>query len=271
MSTKRFHYNPKTGKVGECEANIRCRFRLPEESHFATPQEAEAAYGRTQQIFSGSGGSRSGVSMRRILGRGSEKFPDIPREILTQLGSFLDERKERTLLVVPSGSMLYNTQIPWKPTHDYDFITFTEPTGNSMKQHMHGELDVLLVPVDKVADASVSSTQVSEAMYALKHGHTLYQDESTSGWVSYLRGLRVPPPQYYKLLERTKRSFRQRYIEPVEESTEEFRPFKHTLRYDIMSARKRGDAILDPGLSEEERKIYLSALKTGRNPYSLDS
>lgn len=48
--TKRYHYNPDTGKTGICDAIYQCRFGIPGNEHFVTAQEAARAYEVTQGI-----------------------------------------------------------------------------------------------------------------------------------------------------------------------------------------------------------------------------
>ena len=46
MATK-YHFNKDTGRTGKCEAKIKCRLGLADSEHFATREEAQAAYEKT--------------------------------------------------------------------------------------------------------------------------------------------------------------------------------------------------------------------------------
>lgn len=44
----KYHFNKDTGRTGKCEAKIQCRLGLSESEHFATKEEAQAAFEKSQ-------------------------------------------------------------------------------------------------------------------------------------------------------------------------------------------------------------------------------
>lgn len=49
MSTRKFHFNPDTGKTGKCRAIFKCKYGQPDEAHGATEEIARANYEATME------------------------------------------------------------------------------------------------------------------------------------------------------------------------------------------------------------------------------
>lgn len=270
------HYSPKLERIAPCSGN--CLYG-DKTVHFDTMEEGnkwlQESTAQKYDNLPATQRKREGrkkiavVKNPRIRESMKEKartkFSVIPPEVLDQLADFLDERQEETVLVVPSGSVLYNTMIPGRQTHDYDFVVVTEPTNSGKaKQHLVGELDAILVPIDKVLDFSTRSTQMHETIYSMQYDLSLYNNQS-SQWASFLKSVRLPPDRYFSLLDDVRHSFRQRFTEPVTgENKDQFRNFKHTARFNTYMIRERNENYLNPRLTEEERTKFLATLESGR-------
>lgn len=88
-SEKRYHFNAKTGRTGQCPAKIRCRLGIPLDEHFATDKEAKAAFEKQNEseLKKGLAGQRklssdSSTAQTRI-GSALEKEPVEPLTIIS--------------------------------------------------------------------------------------------------------------------------------------------------------------------------------------------
>lgn len=191
-----------------------------------------------------------------------------PVKVLEELSSYLNSRPYQTLAVLPSGSHLYNTSIPGRSVHDYDFTVFSEPHASltkKSKQYITGDIDVKVVSVTNLKDLVRRSTELSEACFALQNDEELVRIEDDK-WTPYLRSFRPSIIEYYDLIDDCIKSHE--YEEPVSMNDKvAFKNFKHTVRWSLYQQRwsefdaRKG---FDPKLSDEERLKFLKAIRAGR-------
>lgn len=233
-----------------------------EEVHFTSLEEAATAYEASMKDQMLPPGRKTELT-DELVANGKDIYP---KEVLVKLGQMLKDKPYTPLTVLPAGSALYNTVIPGKPVHDFDFTVVAEPYPSlrTMKQSMQGELDVNFVSVTDLSRFSNRSTPLSEALFARRAGHNL-TSLPDSPYSPMLASFRLSEMKYFDLLDDVMKSPRQQFEEPVTPDTpNEFRNFKHTVRWRIYQLRwgKAGKPF-DPRLTEEERGLFLESLKRG--------
>lgn len=234
-----------------------------EEVHFSSKQEAEKAYEHKMKDTLLPKPRKADLT-DELVANGGELYP---REALVKLGKLLQERPYKPLVVMPAGSTLYNTAIPGREVHDYDFVVFCSPspTLRNVHQTMEGELDVNFVDVTKLTTLANRSSSFSESLFAHNLGRGL-NTPPDDAYTPMLSALRLSEIKYFDLLDDVMRSHRQQFTEPVtQESPTEFRNFKHTVRWMIYQQRWGSyGKPMDPRLSSEERERWLHTLEAGR-------
>lgn len=189
----------------------------------------------------------------------------IPDKVKFDLARTLSKSPFTVTAVIPSGSMLYGTKLPG-PVHDYDFTVFAEPytTKKGRPRVIQiDSLDLSVYSIDTVLDFARRSTSLSEAVRALSEGKVLCMNETK--WSSYMRGMRIPDNQHFGLIDDVVRSKSHSFTEPVSrDDADEFRGFKHVVRWKLYSERWGSGQSLDPELTEEERRRFYSIIEKGR-------
>lgn len=144
----KFHINDK-GEVGKCTAKKKCRFggESGVDNHFSTMKEAQDSFEKDNKnrMFSNVS-KKEAMLYSQMLRNNNGRYPE---EVLKKLSSYLSQQSYDSLTVIPAGSALYNTSIPGRKTHDYDFTVIATPHASLKKntQKMFGELDVLVIDV----------------------------------------------------------------------------------------------------------------------------
>lgn len=246
----------------KCTASKRACPLGGEDVHFTSLKEASQAYEELMQHQT-LPAARKGDLADELIANGSHLYP---KEVLIKLSAFLKERPYTPLTVLPAGSSLYNTVIPGKAVHDFDFTVVTEPYPSlrTMKQSMEGELDVNFVSVTDLSRFSTRSTPLSEALFAQRVGRGL-NSLPASPYSPMLANFRLSELKYFDLVDDVMRSHRQQFQEPVTpDNANDFRNFKHTVRWRIYQRRwGNANGPFDPRLTEDERAIFLESLNRG--------
>lgn len=267
----KYHLTDEGPKL--CNATVKkCPLGNSADEHFTELRDAEEAFKNLLEFHNPN--SLTGLQKisitRDLLTGNAERFPT---KIIEQLGSYLESQPYRALTVIPMGSALFNTVIPGKPVHDYDFMVLTTPHPKlrTIHHHMDGELDVMSVSVTTLLRQDyVKSTSLMEGMFAAKAGRTILRN-ATDPWATYFEAVRTPMGQYFESLNFSIASHSKNFVEPVpKDSGRAFTNFKHCVRWAIYQKRW-GDGGghdsnfgFDPRLSDDERKVFLHALEQGR-------
>lgn len=265
----KYHQTP--AGPGPCRATRgRCPYGGPDE-HYNTREEAQAAFEEKYKSLELSSHSKSNTLREQLHASGKGQYP---KAILNQLSSFLEDKPYKTLVVLPAGSQLYNSAIPGRPVHDYDFTAFVEPHETLKYKpypHLSGELDVTIVRIDALSDVSRRSTPISEAFLAYKSQRHLAKQESS--WDPYLSSLNVPLVRFFDTMDDVMRS--QTFTEPaLQDDPKNFNNFKHNVRWTLYHRRwgsGGGEDGFDPRLTDEERSLFVEAIEKGSMAPVLES
>lgn len=167
----------------------------------------------------------------------------------------------RVVAVVPSGSMLYNTVLPNRAFHDYDFVAFTEPfsSNKGVQQKFHGDYDLNFVDVSRMQEVLDRSTALTEALYGFQSDHAVMTD-THSVWFPYFNSFEQSVNTYFAFLGEVMRSHAHSLAE-TDDPDEGFSKRKHLTRWSLYMQRwGAGFDRMDPRLSEEEREEFLETL-----------
>lgn len=246
-----------------CTASVRPCPIGGAESHFTSKKAAQEAYEKKMSSLV-LPRKRKLELVDELIANGEKYYP---KEALVKLSQFIKESPYTPLVVVPAGSALYNTAIPGKEIHDYDFTVFTAPYHSLKKatHSMRGEIDVNYLGVDRLSTITTRSTPFSEAVFARRVGHGL-NGLPDNPYSALLASFRVPEIKYFDTVDDVMRSHRQQFEEPVSpENSVDFRNFKHTVRWTIYQKRWGvTEGPFDPRLNDEERELFLKTLASGR-------
>lgn len=135
----------------------------------------------------------------------------MPVKAVEEALELLEENGVEPVALVPSGSFLYGTNN--KETKDFDFFVFSAPeenpeNGGKMRcKHLQkGDVDLHVLPVNKVALFSKKSTLLVEALAAVGLGLTSWVNKEYYGWFKYLKSYQVSVASTYSLLARSSKS-----------------------------------------------------------------
>lgn len=243
-----------------------CPLGASPEEHYANLPTATAAYeAKMSSDTLTTMKSRDKTSVTSTLLRNGSR--DYPAAVLKQLGEYLESRPYKPLVVIPAGSQLYNSSVPGRALHDYDFTVFATPHRTLKKSHQHlsGELDVNTVGVDKIQTLARRSAPLSEAFYAYKSGRSLAVFDDPK-WGPYTSSIQLPVSQYYDLLDDCVRSTSHEFTEPAtQDDKKNFHNFKHSLRWQIYQKRwgSEGPPVFDPRFTDEERELFKTGIEEG--------
>lgn len=267
----KYHLTDEGPKV--CNATVKnCPVGDPASEHFADRRDAEEAFKNLLEFRnpdSLTGLQKTSIT-RDLLSGNAGRFPT---QIIEQLGGYLEKQPYRALSVIPVGSALFNTVIPGKPVHDYDFMVLTTPHPKlrTINHHMDGELDVMSVDVTTLMRQDyVRSTSLMEAVFAAKAGRTILHNTSDP-WSTYFESVRTPMGHYFESLHFSIESHSKHFVEPVsKDDGRAFTTFKHCVRWSIYQKRwgdgggNESNFSFDPRLTDDEREVFLHALEQGR-------
>lgn len=271
VKDKKYHVNPTTGLAAICTATTRpCKYggESGNENHYSSKKEAQEAYEKSMSssLFT----DAKIIKLNKDI-RNTPAFNDVPTEILDKMTKYLSAQPFEAVAITPSGSMLYNSQLPNKGVHDYDFIILATPYDNQNRgatQYMNGELDLMIVNIHDIPNIAPRSTSITEAVYALQEDPDYYYMNDNNPYSNYLKSLRIPSIQYYDLLNDAVNNHSMRYTEPIDpNNANDLRNFKHVIRWTIYMKRwsdfGNSDKNINPKLSDAERELYLRTLASG--------
>lgn len=156
------------------------------------------------------------------------------------------------LVIVPSGSDLYNTSMPDTPRHDYDFVVFVHDDWDKYRHAKFGPVDMFLVPVSLIPQY-LSQSQVAEALFGYHHGYATYVNPLSTHVDELLEdSAKIFAVEYCeKLAEHVDKHARRVY--PVKRLDREYKHCRRWVRY--LSRGTMG--IPDPRLTTAERELWL--------------
>lgn len=267
----KYHLTDDGPKV--CNATVKnCPKGFSATEHFTDIGDAEKAYEsmmETRNPESLKSLQKKSLTRELLIGDNGKT----PKHVIEQLGAYLESQPYRTLSVIPIGSELFNTKIPGRPVHDYDFAVLTTPHPKlrTATHHLDGELDVMALDVTSLLRQDyVKSTSIMEAVFAAKAGRTIMSNDSDP-WSKYFNAVRTPMSHYFESLHFSLESHKKRFTEPVQKDDKNgFTTFKHCVRWSLYQKRwgdgkdHESNFEFDPRLTDDERKTFLYALGQGR-------
>ena len=242
-----YHVNPVSDQAVICKEKD-CPHPGIASKHFTTPSEAKEAYD-TELVETYLSNAPSGLTEELF-----RTAPELPPLVVTILGEYLTDKAFSVKAIVPSGSTLYNTELPGRERHDYDYVVFVDDDERlpRYKHALIGYQDVLvdffIVPLSMV-ETYVRQGQIVEAYFAVLAGLSLYKSDSftrLSDEDSFLSS-------YFVNLEEYIGKHAAGDYPPARLQRER----KHMLRWRIYVTRQPKKPF-SPRLSESERKLWLS-------------
>lgn len=166
---------------------------------------------------------------------------------------YCDHMGYSPIVIVPSGSDLYNTALPDVPRHDFDFVIFVNEDWDCYRHATFGPVDMFLVPVALIPKY-LSQSQVAEALFGYHHGHAVFVDEDVVGTIAEMSedAAMVYVVGYCdKSREHVRKHADRAY--PAKRLDREFKHCRRWVRY----LDRGASGIPDPRLSDEERSLWL--------------
>lgn len=171
---KQYHVNPASDQPVVCKGPAACPHPGEVSYHAATAEEAKSAYdARLMAHYLSNPVTPLVDSLLATRG-------ELPERVMRILGNHLEENGFQVLAITPSGSMLYNTELPHRATHDYDFVVFVKD-DERLPRYRHsivGDVDFFIVPLSLVPSYSRQG-QIVEGYFAVRAGLALYEEEFT--------------------------------------------------------------------------------------------
>mgnify|MGYP001186473091 CR=1 FL=1 len=178
---------------------------------------------------------------------------EIPTGVLAIVESELAKLPIVPIAIVPSGSLLYNTEIPGRARHDWDFVIFAEPCAylEKYRHFMVGDVDFFIIAIDKIFFYK-RQVQFTEAYFALKMKTEVvrYKD-----WALSLNEEVELLANFWECLTEAVRKHAAKEYVPARLEHE----FKHQLRWQCYLARVDKESFT-PILTNAEREWWLAKL-----------
>lgn len=244
-----YHLQRDTGAATLCRKKGSC-----EQLHYSTLEEARAEHWK--QVGPALESLGSSTSLGRSLSTEGKRW-GIPQEIAHALAGYLVQQALTPLMVVPSGSILYNSHRVWPPK-DFDFVVFIPEDQGQVGTFRHvlvGALDMFIVPLGQI-ETLVKSTQIPEAYLGGLRGYCLHREGSWDPRESIVRDA------YRARLEE---SF-EKHADGSYDEARWKREEKHLTRWFLYLERGPWGTSFDPRLTPAERSWYLKTLGFSETP-----
>lgn len=288
MAKRKFHITEDGPK--ECSASVKACPVGGE--HFTDVQLARKEYENQQRdkIFSTLKKNKKVADDDIFVSQFRKSRIEIPDDVNLRLAAFMRRRKNRSVAIAPIGSIMYNTQIPNRDVHDYDFVSFDAPDPDSKRmktlQEMSGDLDITGVPVEHFLMNPSDNQVVMDAFYAIKANNHMFVD---GPYGELVRSTHLPVHIYFGKIDSLQKGSMNQILtsDPDDDRQQadeqemkdllsgkyqvsgekDLKRFKHVVRWELYK-RRWGDVkdmdYIDPRLSSQEREKFLDSLSAGR-------